>query len=89
MNAYPKVKFCHHWKYAVAFPFIREFAELTAAWIAAAAYARATGGIVFDEQAGRVFSQDELAKETQKIERDAIEAEAILRDVSQRPSVKP
>jgi hypothetical protein len=88
MNAYPKVKFGHHWKYAVAFPYIREFAELTSAWMAAAAYARATAGVVFDEQAGRVFGRDELVEETRRVERDAAEAEAMARAVSLR-SLKP
>ncbi len=84
MNAYPRVDFGHDWKYAIAFPYITDFSELTAAWMAAAAYARATGGVVFDEQAGRVFNRSELVEETKRLERDAIKAEAMLRALSQR-----
>jgi hypothetical protein len=50
-------KFDRKWKYA--FEFIwggRNINNSTAAWMAATAYARATGGIVYDGEEGKPFS---------------------------------
>jgi hypothetical protein len=88
ISAYPMVQFGHDWKYAIAFPYIRDFAELTASWMAAAAYARATGGIVFDESVRKIINPNELVEETQKIERDAVEAEAEFQEFLRRQPLK-
>jgi hypothetical protein len=44
----------HPWKYFLAFRWRANFNELRAVWIAASAYARATDGIVFDDQEGKI-----------------------------------
>jgi len=48
------VDFGHPWKYVLAFRWRASFNELRAAWIAGSAYARATGGIVLDDQEGKI-----------------------------------
>lgn len=48
------VEFGHEWKYVLAFRWRGDFDELRAAWIAGSAYARATDGIVFDDQEGKI-----------------------------------
>jgi len=44
--------------------------ELRASFMAATAYARATGGVVFDTESGEVMSPDRAAEVTREIERN-------------------
>lgn len=64
------VDFGHAWKHAIAFRWRGNFNELRAAWIAGSAYARATGGIVFDDQEGKIRNAAE-AVETARREYEA------------------
>ena len=50
------VHFDHDWKYVLAFVWGGDFVAMQAAWMAAAAYARATSGAVFDEEAGQILT---------------------------------
>jgi hypothetical protein len=50
MQANPTVDFDRHWKYALGFRWGGNFNELRAAWMAATAYARATDGVIVDDQ---------------------------------------
>jgi hypothetical protein len=58
--------FTHFWKYALGLRWGADLLGLEAAWMAATAYAAATGGIIFDHQEGKVFtvkqSRDLIAK---------------------------
>src|SRR5579872_5593767 len=76
MNGYGSGHFSSRWKYALGFRWLGDIAELQVAWMAATAYARATGGIIFDPEAGRTYSAPEAAKVVSAIERllPAIEA---------------
>jgi hypothetical protein len=87
-NLYKDVNFGSDWKYVLAIPWISGFDVLTAAWMAATAYARATGGVVFDPQEGKVFDPSEAFKIVQEIDRKRPEAEATLRGFIQRLSAK-
>lgn len=86
MREYPDIKLGHPWKYALAFRFGGRPGELESAWMAATAYARATRGVVFDTEEGRIFQLDEAAQLVRKIERNrplrASIAEAIKRKLS-------
>lgn len=64
------VDFGHDWKYVLAFRWGGNFNELRAVWIAAAAYARATNGIVFDDQEAKIRSAAE-AVEAARVEYEA------------------
>lgn len=54
MRDMSKVDFGHAWKHVLALRWRADFDELRAAWIAGSAYARATDGIVFDDQEGKL-----------------------------------
>jgi hypothetical protein len=53
---YDDVQFRHEWKYVLAFVWGGDFGAMQAAWVAAIAYARATSGAVFDEEAGEILT---------------------------------
>lgn len=53
----------HDWKYVLAFRWRGDFNEMRAALIAGAAYAKATDGVVFDDQERKVRSAAEALKE--------------------------
>lgn len=67
-NDDPNVALGKPWKYALAFRFGIRRGELECAWMAATAYARATAGVVFDTEEGRLFTPDEAAQLVRKIE---------------------
>ena len=48
--------FTHFWNYALGLRLGGDFSALEAAWMAATAYAAATGGIIFDHEEGKVFT---------------------------------
>lgn len=56
------ITFDRAWKYVLALRWRANFNELRAAWIAASAYARATEGIVFDDQEGKIRDAAEAAE---------------------------
>jgi hypothetical protein len=68
ITEYPDIGFGHPWKYALAFRFGAKPGELESAWMAATAYARATRGVVFDTEEGKLFKPDEAAQVIRKIE---------------------
>lgn len=85
---YEKVNFVRDWKCLLAIPWIHGFDGLTAAWMAATAYARATSGVVFDPQEGKVFDPAEALKVIEDMERTRPAAEAALRAFMQGRSTK-
>ena len=56
------VDFGHRWTQMLAFRFGGDFFALFGASAAAAAYARATGGVVFDGESGEVMQPDRAAE---------------------------
>lgn len=87
-DTHKHVNFGHDWKYVVAFTWSSDFAEEIAAWMAATAYARATDGVVFDEQEGKLFTPDELLQIARDIERRQPKLEAVLRNYAGQLSAK-
>ena len=67
---YPEFDFGRPWKCALGFRVGGDFNELLSAFMAATAYARATGGIVWDGESGEVMSPDRSREITRDIERD-------------------
>lgn len=65
MRNMPDVDFGHDWKYVLAFRWGGNFNELRAAWIAGAAYARATDGMVFDDQEAKLRNAAEAVEAAQ------------------------
>jgi hypothetical protein len=90
MRDMSKIDFGHEWKYVLAFRWRADFNELRAAWIAGSAYARATDGIVFDDQEGKVRNAAE-AGEVARVEYETPDPDVhsavdqVLRDLKLGP----
>src|SRR5712691_868894 len=63
------IDFGRRWTQALAFRFGGDFHALWGAYAAAAAYARATEGVVFDGESGEVLPPEKAAQEARDIER--------------------
>jgi len=83
-STYPEIEFGRPWKYAMAFIWGGDFNEMQAAWIAATAYAHATGGIVFDEEQGQLYDAAQAAQAVHDMVREIPNLEAMIRDLTQR-----
>jgi hypothetical protein len=70
MDDYPDIDFGRPWAHALGLRIIGDYNELRAAFMAATAYARATGGVVWDGESGEVMSPDRAAEVTRQIDRD-------------------
>jgi hypothetical protein len=81
-------QFDHPWKFALGFRWIAREAEQLAAWMAGTAYARATGGVVFDPEQGKVLSPGEATDVVGQIERDAPLVEAAIHEIMRRLTSK-
>ena len=66
----PDFDFGKPWMCALDLRVGGDFSELLAAFMAATAYARATGGIVWDGESGEVMPPDRAAQVTRELERD-------------------
>jgi hypothetical protein len=82
------VSFGHDWTYAITFTWSSDFAEEIAAWMAAAAYAHATNGVIFDMQEGKIFTAAESLKIAREVEQRRPTLEAMLRDYIAQLSAK-
>ena len=60
------VQFDREWKYVLELVWGGDFTEMQAATMAATAYARATGGVVFDPQAGQFLTASEAFEAVQE-----------------------
>jgi len=87
-DSYKEKNFGRDWKYLLAIPWIQGFDGVTAAWMAATAYARATDGVIFDPQEGKLFSPVEAFNIIQDLERTRPEAEKMLRNRVEQLSAK-
>lgn len=86
------LNFGHAWKYALAFRWVgSKVNELRAAWMAGTAYARATGGLIFDDQEGKFRNATEALDVVRDVERDMPEidhkalVDKVLRDLKLGP----
>jgi len=66
----PDVEFGRRWKHALGFRFGGDYGALLGAYAAAAAYARATDGVVFDGESGEVLTPEKAVQAARDIERD-------------------
>jgi len=60
----------HDWKFVRGFRWIGDYNELKAAWMAAVAYASATGGVIIDDQEPLVRTAAEGRLVVSQLERD-------------------
>ena len=64
------VQFDREWKYVLALMYRGDVNEMMAALMAAIAYARATGGIVFEAESGRFLTASEAREVLEENKRD-------------------
>lgn len=77
--------FDHAWRFALGLRWLgSRIDELYAAWMAAAAYAEATGGVIFDHEEGKVLSPRQARASIAKLVRDRPRAEALMEEVRKR-----
>lgn len=82
-NTYPHVSFGRDWKFVVAFTWSSDLAQGIASWMAATAYAGATGGIVFDEQEGKLLTPDKSLQIARDMEQSRPEVEGAIQSYVQ------
>jgi hypothetical protein len=80
--------FTQAWEYALGLRWGGYFSELQAAWMAAAAYAAGTGGIVFDHEEGKSLSPREARDMVANIVRDIPRAEAFMAEIKKKFETK-
>jgi hypothetical protein len=83
MDEIDDVDFGRRWKYLLAFRMGGDFNELLGAYIAAAAYAQATDGVVFDSESGEILTPEKAAQEARNIEIDLPKMEAAYQSFAQ------
>ena len=75
IDSYSDIDFGRRWAHALGLRLGGDYDELRAAFMAATAYARATGGVVWDGESGEVMSPDRAAEEARQIDADAPKSE--------------
>jgi hypothetical protein len=78
MQVDSELDFGGSWTFALSFRIVGDFAELRSAWMAATAYAHATGGVVFDPQEDKLYDYNQARKAVRDIERDWPVMEAVV-----------
>lgn len=68
IDTYSDIDFGHRWTKLLAFRFGGDEFALWGAFVAAAAYARATEGVVFDSEAGELLSPDRAIELARSVE---------------------
>ena len=81
MREMSSVNFGHEWKHVLAFRWGSNLNQVPAVWMAATAYAKATNGVVFDEEGGKIRSAADAQTVVGDVEREMPEMEALLRDL--------
>jgi hypothetical protein len=77
--------FSHRWHFALGFRWLgSSMDELQAAWMAATAYAAATGGVVFDYEEGKILTPQQARETVRSIVRDLPRMEAIMEEIKKR-----
>lgn len=88
LKVYNDIDFGHRWTYALGLRILGIEAELRAAWMAGTAYARATGGVLFDPESGDVMQPDRAAEAVRQIERDLPKLRELLAQIRRDSSGK-
>jgi hypothetical protein len=78
MEDYNHIDFGRAWTQALAFRFGGDFHALWGAYAAAAAYARATEGALFDSESGEVLPSDKAAEAARDLEQSLLR-QSVLR----------
>jgi hypothetical protein len=82
MREISDVDFGHKWKYLLALRWGSNLNQVPAVWMAATAYAKATNGVVFDEEQGKIRSAEDAQTVVENIEREMPEMIALLQGLN-------
>lgn len=77
---YADINFGQRWKYALAFRWGADLRACVAAYMAGAAYAQATRGVVLDCEQGKIISPQQATEVARDIDRQMPEIEAAVRN---------
>jgi hypothetical protein len=78
------IDFGHPWAYCLAFRWGADFYAAIAAYLAVAAYAGATGGVILNCEEGQLITPERAAEVARDIERGIPAMEEMLRKMAQR-----
>jgi hypothetical protein len=78
------IDFGHRWKYALAFRWTGNPYEGIAAYMAAGAYAKATGGVILDCEEGKIILPERAGEIAQDIERHIPIFEEMVRKAAEK-----
>jgi hypothetical protein len=84
IDTYTEVAFNRPWKYCLAFRWGADARACLGAYMAAAAYASATAGVVFDPDSGRILAQLLAKQMAQQIEKDLPSHERMMESIVNR-----
>jgi hypothetical protein len=76
------------WSHALGFRWGGNFTELQAVWMAATAYAAATGGIVFDHEEGKALTPQQARDMVARILRDIPRAKVFMAELKKKYETK-
>ena len=78
-------RFDHSWRFALGLRWRgSSMDELFAAWMAATAYAEATGGVIFDHEEGKVLTPQQARALIAKMVRDRPRMEAAIEKIKKK-----
>src|SRR5258708_2916008 len=87
---YDDIDFGHPWEFALSFRWGGTFSACVAAYMAAAAYAKATDGVVFDTEEGQILTPQRAVDYARQMEKDLPAGQAQLhRMLGGDPKARP
>jgi hypothetical protein len=84
----PRIDFGHTWKHALAFRWGADLYASPAAYMAGAAYAKATDGVVLDCEENKIFTPERAAQVARDLDKGIPAVEAAVRAVISKFSPK-
>jgi len=89
MAGHPEIDFGHPWVHLLALRWGADLFAGPAAYMAAAAYAKAAGGVLFDCEEGKITTPQQAATIGRELEQSIPQAQAFLRDLMEKLKHQP
>lgn len=90
MQANADIDFGHSWKHCFQFVWLgSRWYELVAAWMAAVAFVKATGGVIFDCEGGKLLTPDEACHLVYELEKPPPAQEAAMQEIRRETGSDP
>lgn len=88
MESLGRSNFDRDWKFALGLRWGPDFAAVDSAWMAATAYAAATGGVIFDYEEAEIFTPDQGRELIRRFEREQPALDALIKKVMKKVARK-